>query len=50
MPNINRPSDHHKINFRTKDGDFWLPFTNEGHITLMINAFMEMSMALPGGW
>ena len=43
MPNINRPSRKHETNFRTKDGDQWLPFTDEKHITLMISAFMEIN-------
>ena len=29
MPNINRPSRNHKTDFRTRDGDLWLPFTDE---------------------
>jgi hypothetical protein len=43
MPNINRPSRKHETNFRTKDGDQWLPFTDEKHINLMISAFMEIN-------
>jgi hypothetical protein len=43
MPNINRPVRKHETNFRTKDGDSWQPFTDETHITLMINAFMEIN-------
>jgi hypothetical protein len=34
MPNINRPSLKHKTNFKTKDGDRWLLFTDDlGHLT-----------------
>jgi hypothetical protein len=33
MPNINRPSLKHATNFRTKDGDLWLPLTDETQIT-----------------
>ena len=29
MPHINRPSLKHETNFRTKDGDQWLPFTDD---------------------
>ena len=43
MPNINRPSLKHATNFRTKDGDSWLPFTDETQITQMIDAFMEIN-------
>jgi len=43
MPNINRPSLKHPTNFRTKDGDSWLPFTDDTQITQMINAFMEIN-------
>src|SRR4051794_27419395 len=43
MPNINRPVRKHKTGFRTKDGDFWEPFTDEKHITIMINAFLEVN-------
>jgi hypothetical protein len=43
MPNINRPSLKHETNFRTTDGDAWLPFTDETQITQMINAFMEIN-------
>lgn len=43
MPNINRPSLKHTTNFRTKDGDLWLPFTDETQITQMINVFMEIN-------
>jgi len=43
MPNINRPSRNHATNFRTKDGDLWLPFTDEKQISLMIDAFMEIN-------
>jgi hypothetical protein len=40
MPNINRPSLKHEANFRTRDGDRWLPFTDETQIQQMIDAFM----------
>ncbi len=43
MPNINRPSRKHETNFRTRDGDLWLPLTDETQITLMISAFMEIN-------
>ena len=48
MPNINRPSLKHETNFRTKDGDAWLPFTDETQITQMINAFMEINSKSSG--
>ena len=46
MPNINRPSLKHATNFRTKDGDSWLPFTDETQITQMINAFMVINQKI----
>src|SRR5262249_36650526 len=43
MPNINRPVRKHETNFRTRDGDQWLPFTDDGQIQMMIDAFMEIN-------
>ena len=43
MPNINRPSLKHPTNFRTKDGDQWLPFTDDVQINQMIEAFMVIN-------
>jgi hypothetical protein len=37
MPNINRPSLKHETNFKTKDGDRWLPFTDDVQIQQMID-------------
>jgi hypothetical protein len=43
MPHINRPSLNHKSNFKTRDGDRWLPFTEDAQINRMIDAFMEIN-------
>jgi hypothetical protein len=43
MPNINRPSLKHETNFKTKDGDRWLPFTDDAQIQQMIDAFMVIN-------
>jgi hypothetical protein len=43
VPNINRPSLKHKTNFKTKDGDRWLPFEDDAHINQMIEAFMVIN-------
>ena len=43
MPHINRPSLKHQTNFRTKDGDQWLAFTDEAQIQQMIDAFMVIN-------
>jgi hypothetical protein len=43
MPNINRPSLKHKTNFKTKDGDRWLPFEDDTQINQMIEAFMVIN-------
>jgi hypothetical protein len=43
MPHINRPSLKHETNFRTKDGDKWLPFTDDAQIQQMIDAFMVIN-------
>ena len=43
MPNINRPSLKHKTNFKTKDGDRWLPFEDDAQINQMIEAFMVIN-------
>jgi hypothetical protein len=43
MPNINRPSLKHETKFKTKDGDRWLPFTDDAQIQQMIDAFMVIN-------
>ncbi len=43
MPNINRPSLKHTTNFKTKDGDRWLPFEDDAQINQMIEAFMVIN-------
>ena len=49
MPNINRPSLKHPTNFRTKDGDQWLPFTDDVQINQMIEAFMVINSKIIWG-